>query len=153
MAPTPDLLEPGCDLNTFRGSSGGSQTALVHQITGLAVPLTRRRPSSIHHRDRPIHTRQGRCSMVSRSAEAAASASYIRPSAWSANWVSACDELPYGVARFSSSQTQFRGEHPATVEMATNAFGQVHATTRTQMYAVAEKVSTKLTLPEAPAAR
>jgi len=37
--------------------------------------------------------------------------------------------------------------------MATNAFGQVDATTRTQMYTVAEKVSTKLRLAKAPGAR
>jgi hypothetical protein len=37
--------------------------------------------------------------------------------------------------------------------MATNAFGQVDATTRTQMYAVAEKVSTKLGLAKGPGTR
>ena len=37
--------------------------------------------------------------------------------------------------------------------MTTNAFGQVHTATRTQMSAVAEKVSAKLVMSEAPGAR
>jgi len=63
------------------------------------------------------------------------------------------DELACGIAHLSGFQTHFRREHCASVEMTTNAFGQVRTATRTQMYAVAEKVSAKLVLSEAPGAR
>ena len=67
--------------------------------------------------------------------------------------VSLHHELPRGVTRFLGPQAQLRREYRATEEMAANAFGQVDVTTRTQMYTVAENVSTKLDLAKTPAAR
>ena len=67
--------------------------------------------------------------------------------------VSLHHELPRGVTRFFGPQAQFRREYRATEELATNAFGQVDVTTRTQMHTVAEKVSAQLDLAKAPGAR
>lgn len=67
--------------------------------------------------------------------------------------VSLCYELTRGVTRCPGAQPQFRRKDRATEQMATNAFGQVDATTRTQMYTMVEKVSPKLGLAKAPGAR
>ena len=67
--------------------------------------------------------------------------------------VSLRDELSCGIAHFSGLQAHFRREDRATVEMTTNAFGQVGATARTQMDAVAEQISAQLVLSKDPGAR